>query len=204
MLNISQPFRSVERHILEMQFQEHYTKHCLVSLFCLFLLFTGCTRQENPSSPSDSEVRIVKTTDNGDDVIQEEHGNQLTVRTKDSIIQFYTTDYHTDATELLPFKNEISADYCTDPQLSSVSFNVSIVFQSAPDTEGTDTAYLNQICYFDQGHRFSMQEEGKSERINSNLRQDLTDYFETDQCSSLCEELFETVQEYMKLKNINE
>ena len=178
-----------------------FLQHLSRCVLCLFLLFAGCATQKTPSSSSAAGVQIVKTTVAGDDVVQDEHGNLLTVHTKDSCIQFYATDYHTDATDLLPSRNEISGSYYTDSEMTSVPFDVSIIFENAPDTEGTDTAYLNQIYYFDQDHRFSMQEEGKSERNSSNLRQDLADYFETDQCSSLCEELFETVQEYMELKD---
>lgn len=70
-------------------------------------------------------VKIIQTTDAGDDVVTDNNDNQFTVKQEEGLIEIYCLSYKTATTDMLPVM-EVDADYYTESEISEYDFTVTV------------------------------------------------------------------------------
>lgn len=191
------------------RFQERFIK-----LLPIFLIFSiGCSAGNTVSSSikeSDSSdlsvieeidgIKIIQTTDNGDDVVEDAKGNHITFRVEDFEIHFSVMNYKTNVTDLFPAKSELSGR-CAMNSSDEESMDLVVSSSYAKDTEGSNTANLYEfITYSIANETATVQTEGLEGRLSENINPDVQSFFETDEVIPLCKELHEVVQAYRQLR----
>lgn len=189
---------------MEHRLQERFVK---AGLGLFLIVGAGCSANTVSSVEEINGVKIVKTTDRGDDVVEDARGNQYTFTVEnDDLISFYVRDYKTESTDLFPVKNEIDGNLSDqldeNGEATGSILTVSLSSSTAEDTDGTDSAFFLELVYYSvEDETVSFYTENLEDRVDENIDPEVRNFLETDEVIPLCKELNEVVQAYRQLKN---
>ena len=174
----------------------------LISILCVGS--SGCSSdsgslKESSNIDEVNGVKIVKTTDAGDDVVTDNNGNQFTLKQEEESIHVYCPNYKTETTELLPVM-EIDGSYATDLELNEHEFMLDI---KDSGTGNTQWNFWMSYTYDskDDVLTWTNVREDLGTDISDNSDEEVKNYLESDNMKSLCNELIVTVKAYQQLKD---
>lgn len=178
--------------------------NCLIAcLLALSVFGGGCLASTSASDKTSSQkevdgVKIIKTTDAGDDVVTDNNGNQFTVKQEEIVIHIYCPNYKTETTDLLPLM-EIDGSYATDFELNEYEFMLDIKDSGTGNTIDFWMPYTYDSK--DDVLTWTNVREDLGTSISDNLNEDVKNYLESDNMKSLSNELIATVKVYQQLKD---
>ena len=184
------------------RFLEQYINLTFTCVLVLSSVGFGCTT--NPVSAEESSrkevdgVKIVQTTDAGDDVVTDNHGNQFTVKQEEGSIEIYCLSYKTETTDLLPVM-EIDGLYATDLEMNEHEFMLDVKGSGAGNTIDFWMSYTYDSNDDVLSWKNVLEDLGTS--TSDNPGEDVKNYLESDNMKSLCNELITTVKSYQQLKD---
>lgn len=171
----------------------------------LLLSGSGCSKEsvssvfENASSRKEVDgVKIIQTTDAGDDVVTDNHGNQFTVKQEEGSIEIYCLNYKTETTDMLPVM-EVDADYYTESEISEYDFTVTVKNSGTGNTAKFWMTYNYDID--DDSFAWKNVYNDLGTDISDKPDEDAMNYLESDNMKTLCDELITTVKAYQQLKD---
>ena len=185
------------------QFLERYINCVIVCILALSVWATGCSAAPSASEKASSQkevngVKIIQTTDAGDDVVTDNNGNQFTVKRNEGSIEIYCLNYKTETTELLP-DMEVDAYYYTDFEISEHDFELTLKNSDTDDESKFWVTYTYDID--DDTLTWKNVYEDLGTGTGNTPGEDVKNYLESDNMKSLCNELITTVKRYQQLKD---
>lgn len=186
-----------------LRFLERYINCWIVFVLALSFFAGGCSVSTSAADKTSSQkeingVKIIKTTDSGDDVVTDNNGNQFTVKQEEESIHIYCLNYKTETTELLPVM-EIDGSYATDLEMNEHEFTLDVKDNGA----GNKIDFWMFYTYDSNNDILSWNnvKEDLGTNDGDNLDEELKNYIESDNMKSLCNELITTVKAYQQLKD---
>lgn len=185
------------------RFLERYINCVIVCILALSVFGGGCSVSTSASDKTSSSeemdgVKILKTTDAGDDVVTDNNGNQFTVKQEEGSIHVYCLNYKTETTELLPVM-EIDGLYATDLEMNEHEFMLDVKGNGA----GNTIDFWMSYTYDSNGDVLSWKNvlEDLGTSTGETPSEDVKNYLESDNMKLLCNELITTVKTYQQLKD---
>lgn len=184
-------------------FLERYINCVIACILALSVLGIGCSASTSASDKTLSQkevdgVKIIKTTDAGDDVVTDNNDNQFTVKQEEVAIHIYCPNYKTETTDILPVM-EIDGSYATDLELNEHELMLDVKDSGTGNTMNFWMSYTYDSNDDVLSWKNVLEDLGTS--TSDTPSEDVKNYIESDNMKSLCNELITTVKAYQQLKD---